>query len=436
MIRPSAINLSIVSSLGSKVAGAALQVFALPIAAHALGEKDFSLYVMLSAFMAWLIMANIGLSPSVTIEVAKARATGNKREESEILNSALGITLTMTVLILFIFAVGSSSLPVSVLFGENYISDANEIRKALIVLVIFACLQLNIALFEGAQLGYQRQYVSNGLNMVGVVGAILSLIYFSRFELRPSGLIIALNLPLVLSRLWNCALLLKWEKHLRPKLTFINKDKCKFLAKQGVRFSLAGPVNNFLSHVFPIYLVGRVCSPSEASSFAVVINALVISSGIVTMCCTPFIPAFVHAMSTGNKTLLSFYAKRIILISLGISLFISLIFLLFGQNIFALWYGGMVSINRSLILSFCLYFLFLSFEVVGYSILTGLGEIRRISTLMLFKAVFGSILLLLLLREGNEYIPFLISSLGILIFESFPFILLIKKHFRQKNGLL
>lgn len=436
MIRLSSINLSIASSLGSKLAGAALQIFALPIAAHALGGKDFALYVMLSAFMAWLMMANIGLAPSITIEVAKARARGLKKDESVVFISALSITLVIAISIALIFLIIASNYPVNLLFGSDFSNDASEIYKSLIVLVFFACFQLNIALFEGAQLGYQRQYVSNALNIVGVVSAIFSLVYFSKFNLRPSGLIVALNLPLILSRLFNCVLLLRWEQHLKPKIAFINKAKCKYLIKQGLRFSLAGPVNNFLSHLLPIYLVGRFCSPSEASSFAVVINALVISSGIVTMCCIPFVPAIVNAISKGENSLVILYINRITLISLSISLFISTVFLIFGQEIFNLWYGGMVDIKKNMIFSFCFYFIFLSFEVVGYSILTGLGEIRKISTLMLSKSIFSSVFMFFLLREGNEYIPLLLSAAGIVIFEFLPFLFLIKKHLHQKNGLL
>lgn len=427
------LRLAIGTSLASKIASSALHILALPIAARSLGGQEFSLYVVVSSFLSWFMLANIGVAPALMVKAAEKRSEQEYDGLRLVFGSALFITFIASVLILVGIFVWTLCFDSHMIFGDAFHDRAQEIEKSFRIISVIVFFQLNASVVEAMQLGLQRQHANNIANIGGVVFSVISLLIFSRALKSTSDLLLALYVPQILWKLGNFFSLLFQEPSLKYFWRKIDFQQCKSLLQQGVRFSAAGPLNNFLSHALPIYLVGLLCLPEEAASYAVTINALILASGVLAMCTSPFIPILIESAKKKNQARVRKYCLKMMIFSAIVAATVFFSFYFFGGLIFKKWYGDVVSVDRKMVVAFCIYFVALAFEVTMYALLVGLGRLERMSIVMTLKSIAGAAICCLFLAPGRAYWPYLIFALLILMLEVLPFSRLLRRSIASLN---
>ncbi len=80
---------AVLSAFASKLAFAATQLLALPVAVNSLGIDRFALYAVLTSGVSWLGLVNYGFGPGLTLEVAGYAAVGDERGVRRAFGSAV-----------------------------------------------------------------------------------------------------------------------------------------------------------------------------------------------------------------------------------------------------------------------------------------------------------------------------------------------------------
>lgn len=415
------------SSVASKIATAAVQIIAMPVAALSLGSHGFALYAMLSAAVAWLTLSNLGIGPVLTVRLASAHAMGKMEDERNIFSSAFFPSLIISSLVSLSSLLTIWLVPIENIFGPLYVADLPTIRSGLTVFVGIFYLHTNLSLFEYAQSGYQEQYVQNLVSALSSVLSLLALLIFVKFDPTPVGLIFALNSPVVLLRFCNAIFVMLRYSHTRPSLKAFRWSICKTLMQNGAIYSLAGGVGNFLAHILPVILIGRLFSAESSAAFAATMNLLILASGVISMLSTPLWPAIADSIARGDRAWAERAYNRLLLAVMTFGFGTALALAFKGEWIFEIWFKGHINPAKNLILGAALYFVASCWESAHFSVLVGLHKISVASVLVFMRTVLGILAISVCLSTGGDASVFVIMFFSILLVDFIPLRMMVKR---------
>ena len=415
------------SSIASKIATAAVQIIAMPVAELSLGSHGFALYAMLTAAVAWLTLSNLGVGPVLAVRLASAHAMGNVQDERNIFSSAFFPSLIVSSLVSLTALLIIWLAPIANIFGALYVEDFPAIRSGLTVFVAIFYFLTNLSIFEYAQSGYQEQYVQNLVSALSSVLSLLALLILVKFDPTPVGLILALNSPVVFLRSCNAIYVMLRHPHTRPSLKAFRWYTCKTLMQSGAIYSLAGGVGNFLAHILPVILIGRMFSAESSAAFAATMNLLILASGVISMLSTPLWPAISDSIARGDRAWAERAYNRLLLAVMAFGFTTALALAFKGELIFEIWFKGQINPARNLIVGAALYFVALCWESAHFSVLVGLHKISFASVLIFTRTAVGIITISIFLKIGNEASIFVIMFFSILLVDFIPLRMMVKR---------
>jgi O-antigen/teichoic acid export membrane protein len=420
-LRNRRLKYAIVTSLGSKVSTAIIQIAALPLALAALGQQQFVLYAMLASAVGWLGLVNIGVGPPLTVMMSEAAAAGDHVQQQRLFSSAV---LPVALLVLttgIAVAIALRFISTDWLFGAAYAADRPAIVAGLLILTAVFLVQTLVAVVEAAQLGYQEQYRLNAMAIGGNLAAAIAIVGVATVKPTVVGLIAAISLPPLLFRVANAAHVIWHRPHLQPRAAAVSRDVTKRLVGSGVAFSLATGFGNFLCHQLPIVLMGKRLPSDEAASFAVTVNALLIAAGMVSMVTVSLWPAISDGMARGDRAWVEQASRRTLRYSIGYGLLVGAVFALFGRLLFRLWFGASIDVGPWLSVPLGLYFFLLMWENAYFAILIGMKEIAVPSFLYIGRSLFAVALMRILVERAGAPAAFIALAASVCLFTLLPF---------------
>ena len=417
------IRLALASSIVARLAGILLQVLSLPIAAAALGQEKFSIYAMIGAILAWMMLSNFGISQATTLHMAQAIGEKNNQHANRIFIAslivisliALGVSLIIGLLTLL------TPLP-QLIFAKQIVStdDVSGIVAALIfTCFVFLANQL-LSVFEAAQLAHQQQ---KNLNIAMAIGSTLAagLVYLTAKE-NPSvlNILLAVHIPVLFFRLINAIQINKKMQASHPLSKQNNLDSIKKILQDGARFLSGTTISNFLCHPFIILMIGMLSHASMASSFAAVMNALLLVAALFGYLMSPIRGALPEARQSGDKLWIRNIYKKTMIISLSYALIPCMLLTLAGPWVFRIWYSGSINPDGFLLIGAGLYIIFLAVEVIHYNFLSSLGELKYASNWMLYKSIASVLVIWYLITTGKANMTFFGLIFANFIFSLIP----------------
>jgi O-antigen/teichoic acid export membrane protein len=287
---------AMIGSASSKVSGLALQAIAIPLVYHSLGQHRFALYLLLTAALAAMSLAQMGAGPGLTQALARANAARRRDDEASLLNAAFRLTgagavIGGSVILLVIHVVEPDRL-----FGAAFANDRLEILNSANVCVFILMAQMISGVVDSALAGYQEQVLSSMASMVGNLISVGLLILVCRHSPTIIGVVVVLFGVPTLSRASNLvALYLRrpyllhgvmqssrgfYAPLLNVGLAFWTIELCSLLAQNGGTFVLA-----------------RLSSTHDTDLFAIVYRYLALASSAVNVITQPLWPAITDAIA-------------------------------------------------------------------------------------------------------------------------------------------
>jgi O-antigen/teichoic acid export membrane protein len=396
------IKLAAATSIGSKCVTIAVNVFAMPLALHALGVTKFGVYSMLAATLSWVGMAQIGIGPGLTIGIARSHALGENELETRYFSSAVFTIAAIVAIIGTILLACIWSLPTTIFFGSKInIATIPELKMDMTCFVIFILSRILLSVFDAAQAGYQEQYVCSLWMMLGNTLSLLSLVFVARTHPLIIGIIVAMNaMPIIADACNGTRLIFIAHPNLRPRLRCYDWGLAKSLLSNGIAFSSVMG-SSYIMYACGTLLIGRMDGAKSAALYAVLQQGYTMGLGVVGMFLGPLWPALNDAKARGDRKWAIGTFRRVILFGMLYAGLFGGSVALFGHKIFNIWYHSRIDVHGPILYFYGLYFILAIWENVQYTVLVGMNSLKIAAIVMIAR----SFLMLAIA-------PFLINKFG------------------------
>lgn len=153
---------TLLANFAGQMVTAVLGIVMVPIYVHHLGVEAYGLIAINAVVLAWVLVLDFGLSPTLCRELGSLRAgTGSKAEVGLLLESLEKLILG-TSAVLFVL-----SIFIAPYFSERWLNASTlppaEIRTAFILMMLTAIGRWLSALYRGGVIGMDRQVELNGI---------------------------------------------------------------------------------------------------------------------------------------------------------------------------------------------------------------------------------------------------------------------------------
>lgn len=407
-----------------------LQIVSLPIAAAALGVEGFALYAMMIAVLSWLMLSNLGIGPALTIRVARLRGEEDWAAIRETFSTGYWLMVAIVTSVAFLASLGAISTPMADWLFAGYPGHSREIGISLGLVIIFFCLTTSLNVVEAVQLAFQQQHRLNLFLSGGTLVAAITVIVTASFYASPSAILIAGQMPQLLARLINATSFLRAHRSIAPWPPKMERRLAKPLLADGLRLTSAGALNHFLCHVVPLLAIGALSTATQTAKFAAVNNAIVLAASVFSIVSAPLFGGVPEALSRGDAEWIRRAYLRVLAINLIYAFTVLTLVATVGEQIFQLWYRGIVSPDRWMLVAASVYLVSLGIESVNYTFLATLGQIKAASAWLLTKAVVSASSVVAISGANVSYLPFLILVGSNALLSAIPLTLLMVRQYR------
>lgn len=413
------IRTAILTSIVARLSGVLLQVVSLPFAAAALGNEGFALYAMMTAVLSWLSLSMLGLGPAITVSMS-FNSVGSSTDFRTIFSTGVICMLAISIALSIVasIAIFATRLPDTVF--ALYHNQGDEIILSLCVVIAVFFFSVNLSSVEAAQLALQQQGRYNTLIAIGTLLASIGVIVVAQGTPTPHTILISAQTPVIGARLINAAIFLYAIPHLLPSLRLVRVAIAKSLLVQGSRFAMAGSVNNFLTHIFPVLVIGAIAPASYAAAFAATMNAVIVLSSVFSLTSRPLLGAVPEAHARNDVRWISSAYGRTLIFSASYGLFCFAVMSIFGTSIFDAWYQNTIHPSAILLSLAGLYVILIGVEVTNYTFLSAVGLSRIVSYALSTKSIIFSLILLLFSSQMIDYMPFAMLIITNILLSSLP----------------
>jgi O-antigen/teichoic acid export membrane protein len=294
--RSALLRLAILSSALSKVGGLALQALAIPLVYRSLGQHRYELYLLLTAALATIVLAQMGAGPGLTQGLAKASATGRRDHEAALLNAAFRVTGMAAIvggigILVFIHLISPGYL-----FGAAFAGDRAEVLNVANVCVLMLMVQMVSGVVDSALAGYQEQVFSNVGMMIANVISIGLLFVVCEYAPSIVNVILVLYGVPTLSRLVNLVILYRRKPYLLQGVFHSTREFYPVLLNVGLAFWTI-QVGGLLEQHSGTYVLAHLSSTESTNLFAIVYKSLALAGAAVGIVTQPLWPAFTDAIA-------------------------------------------------------------------------------------------------------------------------------------------
>ena len=372
-VRTQRLRIAMLSNVGGKGLSIALQLLALPLAIAALGVDRFGIYAMLVVLLNWINFAGLAINPGLTVQILRASSAGNRDAESRIFTTAFLFGLLAAVcafigLHLFFQAIGIVQL-----FGAAATQYQNEVEGGILILVAFMSLSIVLSIVEGAQAGYQNQYVNNLLGALGSGFSVIAIvIVVKQYPTIPNLIMAIYGAPLV-ARVLNMLHLFWHHSYLLPWRGQFSMDVLRTMLATGSAF-LMTLLGSFCYQNFSIYWAGHELGPAGAAQMSVMMLVITLSGSMLIIVTQPLWPAIQHAVLHDDLMWVHRAYRRVLRNLVPYTVLGALTLALGGEYILNFWLNSGVTINLATRLLWGLYFFLIAWEHICHTMLMGFNR--------------------------------------------------------------
>ncbi len=292
----------------------------LPLTSHYLGRERFGLWLTLSSFLAWITIADLGLSNSLINALSIADGTDDRKRARQAVASAFWMSLLVAVILIVAVIVAVPLVNWPQVFSVVSPEAAREVTPALIVILLFCALRLPASIIGCVYQGFQEGYVYqlwNGLSgLLGAAGLIVAI----RAEAGLPWLAAAFLMSMLLADLMSAIYLFAFRRQwLLPRWKFFDWSQAGWLLKQGSQFWVA-QMSAVMMLQTSLLIVSVIFGAGQSGGFGTTLRLFALIGAVQTAFVAPLWAAYGEAAARRDYDWLSLTFKRSVAISLVWSL--------------------------------------------------------------------------------------------------------------------
>ncbi len=411
--------LAYMTSAGSKVSTAAVQILALPVMARVLGPERLGALLMLSALSSLFGIAAQGFTPAVTFGLSRAFGAGDAEREREEFWATAFLSWVVTIATLVVGGLALVFVDPDLVFGKHGAAFAGEVRWGMAALVLQLAIYASMAWGEGVRSGYQENYISNIFSGSASLLVIVSVLLAYLFAPNIAVFFLAVNaVPWAMQGLSLLTAYIARRHVFRGPVFARQRIRESYhrasgytLAQIGMNLQLQGPV----------LLIGRSVGLDGAALYGGLIRLMYLLYGVVLSALQPILP-YISSQIARRDTArvargLGIAWVMILVLTLGIGGFIAVM----GRWLMIHWLHLPDTAPPLFMLSMGLFALTYMSSHATYLILIILGMGAWGSRRLLLSGAVGITLSIVVTRLGDFWLIGLVQSAGLIVTSAIAF---------------
>jgi O-antigen/teichoic acid export membrane protein len=374
-------------------------IVSIPITAHYLGNERFALWLILSSFLSWSSIMDLGLANSLTNLLAAANSKSDKLSAQRTVSNTFYLLVTLAVITSILFIVTFPVIPWQRVINVNSGVAIADIPTAVIATMLLIVLRLVLTIPRQIFGAYQEGYLYQGWSALGNFIAIVGLWEAINNQGNSATLIAALfGLPL-LGDLGATIHLFGWRRPwLKPTLNQVKWSESKALLNTGFQLWIT-QISGIIIFQSEIIIATQLFGSETLATYGVVLKLFASIVLIQSAFVTPLWPAYCEALSTGDIRWVEESFKKSIFASLLWTLSMGITLVLLTPSILSNWLGQHSSLGSLAIIAIFFKTVLMSIDQCLAALGNGLGLFKVES---IFAPIFAisSIFLSLYLAQA------------------------------------
>jgi O-antigen/teichoic acid export membrane protein len=346
-----------------------------PVLIRYLGAESYGVWLTIAGASTWLLLAQIGLAPSLLNQLATATGRGDQIAARRLVSTAwwyqFGICLLFALAAVPLYALTPWA---GVLNTSQAIAHAGQVATTVVWLGIVFVLPTTIA--SAVFRAFQEGYIAAAWEFARLVLRLAAVLVAVALNTGMPGVAVAWVAPQVLvGLLASVHLFVLRRPEIRPRIAFVDRATGKTLLATGLSFtgiSVAALVIWYADNLVIAQVLGPASVPRYAITFSVI--QLVISIEMVVL--DAAWPAYSEAAGRGDVKWLRSAHWRFTSIVVAIAVCFALGLLLVGRSIVRVWAGPAGEPSDLLIVIFAALVVVQSVQLAYGRLLTALGAVR------------------------------------------------------------
>lgn len=356
------------TGLLTQIITVAIAIITVPISIKYWGIEKYGIFAILTNFMAYLAMSNLGMNFAAIVLMGKAKGDNNVKA---IFKRSLKIVVITEIILVGIFLILN-------IFWKNWIVIlgkipqiyTEEVRSAFAVMMIFFLINTIFSICDGFNYAYRKLYIQNmidSLNKFVVLAALLITVMLKR------DMVFYVFLSGAGAVFVNCIKAVYWFYFFRTKPENINTDssddtKYSVILQTGLSFLLFNTAATLTSNIDNI-IISNTLGVQDIAAYSVMMKLFQISFLFIPLINNSMMPNFAREFANTNWKWINKTYENLLRTTIFVAggIYISGIFLF--EHIIKVWTANKIEIDNSLLWSYGIYVILISINNLNAGIL-------------------------------------------------------------------
>lgn len=294
------VALSATAAAMSKFVTLAVAMVSLPLTYHYLGVERYELWVTMSAGIAMLAFADLGVGNGLLNLIAQAYGKDDEVAAARAVSSAFFILFAVAAVIGLAFFALYSRIPWETVFNVTTPEASVELRPALAVVTVCFLLTFPLGIVPRVQMGYQEGFLNSlwlvGGNVLGLIGLLLVVNFkaglpWLALAVMGGPLLAAVLNGIVLFGMQRPGLAPRW-RNVSPDVAFMILRTGAFFLVLQAAYALAFTSDNIVAK--------QILPEGAVTEYSAVTRIFGIAPMLIEMFCYPLWPAYGEAAARAD----------------------------------------------------------------------------------------------------------------------------------------
>lgn len=385
-----------IATLAARGSGIFLGFLSIPLTASYLGTERFGVWLVISTFLSWIALADLGLSNSLMNEVATAEAEDDGVRVQVAVSSSIFSIGLIGLLLLVVFIVSHPWIKWQQIFNVSSTPIADEAALAALVGYFIFVVRLPLSIPGRLYSAYQEGYIYQLWSGLSSLLAFFGLLVGTKLQIGLPGLVALFfggSIMADLLAFWH--LFYRHRPNIKPRLKSFRRSIAKSLLNTGLQFWIV-QISAIVYLQTDLIVVTQLFGANAVSTYGVALKLFTIISFVQGAFLSPLWSAYTEALTRKDYNWIVDTFWKSIKLSLAWSIGGGVVLMIVSPWLITKWLGSAASPSWDLILAmFCLVVLTAVGQCMAY-FMNGLGEISsqmRYSVMAASSNIFLSILL-------------------------------------------
>lgn len=370
-----------------------ISFFMMPFLIHSLGDKHYGLWILVSTFMGYYGLLDLGLSSAVSRFISRAIGRNDKDERKVIVCTSFYTFLILGLIVLI-------ATLVFTYFADVIVSAEDDLylfRILLLIMGLSLAVKFPLRVFTGVVLANLYQYISRLINIVITIIRTLLIVYvvISGFGLIAIAIITALCS--ILSGICVTCFAFRIESGMSISPAFFRKNRVHQLFGYSI-YVFLGRVANLLKYSVDSFVIAKFVSLGMVTHYGIALRLCDHFNSLMANIVNVATPVF--SQEEGKNDFDSIRKKFLftIKISTYLAMFVGVMILMCGKPFIQRWMGHEYVDSYPILVVLIIPIIIGSCQTPLFSVLYGISKHRIVAYINISEGISNLVLSLILVQ--------------------------------------